>query len=159
VTAGIDDFSAFYRRYAKDVFHFALHLSGNRSEAEDITSDTFERVWTTSATIDESTVRGFLFTIARNLYLQHSRKASRSVSMDDEIHDPAPDPYARAATRSDISAVQKRLMRLSEQDRAALLMRASHDLPYADIARSLKISVSSAKVKVHRARLALAGIR
>jgi RNA polymerase sigma-70 factor (ECF subfamily) len=40
-----------------------------------------------------------------------------------------------------------------------MLMRAEYDLPYEEIARVLGISVSAAKVKVHRARLALAGLR
>jgi len=44
---------------------------------------------------------------------------------------------------------------LPELDRAALLMRALEDLPYEEIALALGISVASAKVKVHRARLAL----
>jgi len=37
------DFSEIYRRYAPDVFRFALYLSGNRGDAEDITSETFVR--------------------------------------------------------------------------------------------------------------------
>jgi DNA-directed RNA polymerase specialized sigma24 family protein len=34
------DFSALYKKYATDVFGFALYLSGERGEAEDITSET-----------------------------------------------------------------------------------------------------------------------
>jgi RNA polymerase sigma-70 factor (ECF subfamily) len=45
-----------------------------------------------------------------------------------------------------------RLQSVPEIDRAALLMRAFHDLPYEEIAAALGISVASAKVKVHRAR-------
>jgi RNA polymerase sigma-70 factor (ECF subfamily) len=52
--------------------------------------------------------------------------------------------------------LQEKMMRLPETDRAALLMRAMEGMPYEQIARTLDISVSSAKVKVHRARLALA---
>ena len=45
---------------------------------------------------------------------------------------------------------------LPEIDRTALLLRAEHELPYDEIARVLQISLSAAKVKVHRARLRLA---
>jgi RNA polymerase sigma-70 factor (ECF subfamily) len=55
------------------VFRFALYLSGNRSDAEDITSETFVRAWTSSARIRTNTVKGYLFTIARNFYLQGTR--------------------------------------------------------------------------------------
>jgi RNA polymerase sigma-70 factor (ECF subfamily) len=51
------------------------------------------------------------------------------------------------------------LQELREIDRAALLMRALDSMPYEEIARALGISLASAKVKIHRARLALAGIR
>ena len=46
---------------------------------------------------------------------------------------------------------------LPEIDRAVLLMRAHDDLSYEEIAAALGISVTAAKVKVHRARARLAG--
>jgi len=159
VTGGITEFNAFYRRHAPDVFRFALHLSGERSEAEDITSETFVRVWASTGKIEQATVRGYLFTIARNLYLQSLHRRNRDVPLKDDVHDPRPGPYARASSRSEAAAIQERMMQLPELDRAALLMRAMDGMPYEQIARTLNISVSSAKVKVHRARLALAGWR
>jgi RNA polymerase sigma-70 factor, ECF subfamily len=39
------------------------------------------------------------------------------------------------------------------------LMRAFEEMPYEEIARALGLSPAAAKVKVHRARLALAGLR
>ncbi len=51
------------------------------------------------------------------------------------------------------------LQALPEIDRAAVLMRADDEMAYEEIARALGISVSAAKVKVHRARLTLAEAR
>ncbi len=45
-----------YKKYAPDVFRFALYLSGDRSQAEDITSETFVRVWTSAGKIELATV-------------------------------------------------------------------------------------------------------
>ena len=39
------DFSSLYRHYAPDVYRFALYLSGNTATAEDLTSETFVRLW------------------------------------------------------------------------------------------------------------------
>lgn len=39
------EFEALYRRYAADVYRFALYLTGNPTRAEDIVSETFVRVW------------------------------------------------------------------------------------------------------------------
>ena len=81
------DFTELYRKYAPDVFRFALYLSGERSEAEDITSETFVRAWTSPEPIVMATVKGYLFTIARNLYLQRLRKRSKHVELDENLPD------------------------------------------------------------------------
>jgi len=153
------ELEALYRKYAPDVFRFALYLTGEWSDAEDIVSETFVRVWTSSAPIDLTTVRGYLFTIARNLFLQRRRSAARTAELPDTLATSAASPLERVEQRSELAVALARLRTLPEIDRAAIVMRAEYDLPYDEIARALGISVSAAKVKVHRARLALAGLR
>jgi RNA polymerase sigma-70 factor (ECF subfamily) len=48
--------------------------------------------------------------------------------------------------------VQEFLQSLPEVDRAAFVLRVQHELSYAEIARVLELSLSAAKVKVHRVR-------
>lgn len=153
------DFSALYKKYAPDVYRFALYLSGERGEAEDITSETFVRAWTSPEPIRMATVKGYLFTIARNLFLQRLRKKSRHVELSEELRDSQPSPQAQAEQKAELRAVLARLKKLPEIDRAALLMRAFDEMPYEEIARALRISLAAVKVKIHRARLALADIR
>jgi len=153
----VTDFDALYRRYAPDVFRFALYLSGDRSEAEDITSETFVRAWTASGTIRAATVKGYLFTIARHLFLRALRRAPRQVEIPETLPDPAAGPDVRAERDSEVAAALRALQRLPEIDRAALLMRAADDMPYEEIARALGLSLASVKVRIHRARLALRG--
>ena len=153
------DFSTLYKKYAPDVFRFALYLSGDRSQAEDITSETFVRVWTSPEPIELATVKGYLFTIARNLFLHGLRKKSRHVRLDRDLLDPQASPYVQAEQKEEFRALLAGLQELPEIDRAALLMRALDGMPYEEISRTLGISLASAKVKIHRARLALAGIR
>jgi RNA polymerase sigma-70 factor, ECF subfamily len=153
------DFSSLYRKYAPDVYRFALYLSNERGEAEDITSETFVRAWTSPEPIEMATVKGYLFTIARNLFLQGLRKKSRNVALDEDLRDPQASPYAQAEQKAELQAVLAGLQKLPEIDRAALLMRAFDEMPYEEIARALGISLASVKVKIHRARLALADIR
>jgi RNA polymerase sigma-70 factor (ECF subfamily) len=141
------------------VFRFALYLSGNRSDAEDITSETFVRAWTSSARIRTNTVKGYLFTIARNLYLQGLRRSRRNVDLQEPIEDPGVDPLAIAEQRAQFRAVLARLRELPETDRSALLLRAVEGLTYEEISRALGISLAAVKTKIHRARLAFASIR
>lgn len=153
------DFSTLYKEYAPDVFRFALYLSGEHSQAEDITSETFVRVWTSPEPIKVATVKGYLFTIARNLFLHGLRSKSRHVQLDSDLPDAQASPYVQAEHKEEFRAMLAGLQELPEIDRAALLMRALDGMPYEEISRALGISLASAKVKIHRARLALAGIR
>jgi RNA polymerase sigma-70 factor, ECF subfamily len=153
------DFSALYRRHAPDVFRFALYLSGNRSDAEDITSETFVRAWAASEPIRVATVKGYLFTIARNLFLQGLRRKARHVELHDEHVDPRAGPHAQVEWSDELREVLSELQKLPEVDRSALLMRAVDEMPYEEIARALELSLAAVKVKIHRARRALASIR
>ncbi len=152
-------FGELYKKHAPDVYHFALYLSGERGEAEDITSETFVRAWTSPEPIRMATVKGYLFAIARNLFLQGLRKKSRHVALDEELRDPQASPYAHAEQKAELGAVLAGLQKLPEIDRAALVMRAFDDMPYEEIARALGISLAAVKVKIHRARLALSDAR
>ena len=152
-------FSSLYKRYAPDVYRFALYLSSERGEAEDITSETFVRAWTSPEPIEMATVKAYLFTIARNLFLQGLRKKSRTVALHDELRDPQAGPYAQAEQKEKLQSVMAELQKLPEASRSALLMSAVDGMAYEEIAQVLGVSLAAVKVKIHRARLALAGIR
>jgi RNA polymerase sigma-70 factor, ECF subfamily len=155
----VTNFDDLYRHHAQDVFRFALYLSGNHVEAEDLTAETFVRAWTAPEPIRMATVKGYLFTIARNLFLQSLRRRSRQVALPDTLPDPREGPHAQAEWSSELRSVLAALQELPEIDRAALLMRANDEMPYDEIARALGVSLGAARVKVHRARLKLAGVR
>ena len=76
------DFEGLYQAHAKDVHRFALFLSGRHDQADDIVSETFIRLWSARSRVDLATVRSYLFTIARNLYLQQQRHRRRGVALD-----------------------------------------------------------------------------
>ena len=149
------DFDALYKQYAADVFRFAIYLSGDRQDAEDITSETFVRAWTAPGPIVTATVKGYLLTIARNLFLHGMRKRSRNVPLNEGIRDSHPPPDAEAQSKAEYRAVMAALQRLPEIDRSALLMSAYEGMSYDEIARALSISLSAVKMKIHRSRLKL----
>ena len=117
------------------------------------------RVWTSPEPIVMATVKGYLFTIARNLLFQGLRKKSRHFALNDELRDPQPGPHVQAEQKEKLHSVMMDLQRLPEASRSALLMRAVDGMAYEEIAQVLGISLSAVKVKVHRARLTLEGLR
>src|SRR5271155_610933 len=116
------DFSSLYKKYAPDVYRFALYLSGERGEAQDITSETFVRAWTAPEPIRMATVKGYLFTIARNLFLQGLRKKSRHVELNAQLRDPQPSPYAQAEHKEELQAVLAGLQKLPEPNAPRFLL-------------------------------------
>lgn len=146
------NFQELYESHSAEVYRFALWLTGDAFEAEDITADTFVRAWARNRAIRTETLRAYLFTIARNAYLERLRKGKRQVELDDVYADPTPGPEALLESRSELSEIKGILLTLPEIDRTAFILRVQHELPYAEIARVLDLSISAAKVKVHRVR-------
>jgi RNA polymerase sigma factor (sigma-70 family) len=106
------DFDTLYERYARDVYRFALYLSGRPHEADDITAETFVRAWTSGQPIRVGTVKAYLFMIARNLYRAGLRERGRTAALDETVRDPRPGPEASAASRLTLEAVLARMQAL-----------------------------------------------
>jgi RNA polymerase sigma-70 factor (ECF subfamily) len=159
------DFATLYAEHSRDVHRFALFLSGDPALAEDLTAETFIRVWGARERVDLASVKGYLLAIARNLYLQELRRdRPRRQTPLESVPGAAlvagdASPERQAAARAELARVLEQLQKLPEIDRAALLLRAEDQLPYDEIARLLGITLAATKVKIHRARLRLAEAR
>jgi len=152
------DFQDLYKAYVTDVYRFSYWLCGDAIDAEDITSETFLRAWTRRTSIRTETMKAYLLSIARNLYLDRLRKHRLHAELTDAVPDPDPGPEKHSEDRDDLQRIQNALQKLNEVDRAAFILRVQHDLPYDEIARVLQLSLSSVKVKIHRVRLKLTGV-
>jgi len=154
----MDEFETLYRQHASAVFRFAWGLCGDRSTAEDLVSETFVRLITKAPRIETRTALAYLLAVARNTYLTGLRRRRREVPLSEEIPAPEQDPVSRLDDQVRLEVVLHALSSLPEGERAALLLRVDHDLPYEDIASALGTSIGAAKVRVHRARLRLASV-
>jgi RNA polymerase sigma-70 factor (ECF subfamily) len=152
------DFQYLYNAYAMDVYRFAYWLCGDAVDAEDITSETFLRAWTRRTSIRTETMKAYLLSIARNLYLERLRKHRLHIELTDGMPDTTPGPEKRLEDRDDLVRIRNTLQKLNEVDRTAFILRVEQELPYEEIARMLQLSLSAVKVKVHRVRLKLTGV-
>lgn len=145
-------FEELYVSYSPDVYRFASWLVGNSADAEDITSETFARAWRNFDAARTETLKAYLFTIARHIYLESLRKNRKHEALDESRADAAPPAHQRLEDQSDLDLVSHVLQSLPELDRSAFIMRIQADLSYAEIARVLQLTESAVKVKVHRTR-------
>ena len=153
------DFQSLYEKYAPALRRFALFLCADRALADDITSETFLRVWSARGRIRELTVKSYLFAIARNVHRDLQRQGWRRVGLDERHMDPGATVQQRLEHRQELETVLAELQKLQETDRAALLMRALDEMPYEEIAAALDTTPAAARVKVHRARARLMAVR
>ena len=149
-------FHELYERHARDVYRFALFLTGNPATAEDLTSDTFVRAWTARGTIREESVRAYLLTITRNLWRDTKRRDWRLVSLE-AAGEVAVD--ATAERLADLRWTERQLAQIAAGDRQALLLHSRDGLSYEEVARHLDISVGAVKSRIFRARQALLALR
>jgi len=146
------NFQDLYESYAPDVYRFAIWIAGDSVEAEDITSETFIRAWAHNSKIRTETLKAYLFTISRNVYLERQRKKKRQVPLKDIYSDPSPGPDKQTESQHKLQRVQRVLRTLPEIDRTAFILRVQHELPYDEIARVLELSLTATKVKLYRVR-------
>lgn len=152
------DFASLYRQYAADVFRFAYYLSGNRAVAEDIAAETFARALTAGDRLQTGTVKAYLLRIARNLFVDATRRDARRADLpasDVDVSDPAPDPETVTSSRLELALTRQALAALAEGERSALLMSALGELSHEQIAAALDCSIPAVKLRIHRARLRL----
>lgn len=152
-------FEQLYVAYSPEIYRFATWLSGNAHDAEDITAETFTRAWINFATIRTETLKAYLFTIARNIYLESLRKHHQQETIEDTHPDPHPTLDRTLEAQCDLDQIREVLLTLNEIDRSAFVMRVQYDLSYAEIARVLQASEGAIKVKVHRVRKLLFAMR
>jgi len=145
-------FEQLYTTYYSDVYRFAVWLTHDTTHAEDVASETFIRAWAKRDRLRTETLKGYLFAIARNIFIRDRHRSNKDEQLPEELTDRTPDPHRTAAARMDLDRITSVLSQMPSQDQLALVLRTEHSLPYEEIARVLEISVGAARVKVHRAR-------
>lgn len=146
------NFEQLYSAHFSDVYRFAAWLARDATQAEDIASETFVRAWAQRNRLRTETLKGYLFAIARNVFLKQRTFSNKHEQLPEKLVDDAPDPHRAAAAHMDLARVTNALNHIPDADRLALVLRTEHALPYEEIARVLEISAGAARVKVHRAR-------
>jgi RNA polymerase sigma factor (sigma-70 family) len=148
-------FEALYRRYVKDVYHYALALLRNPADAEDVTQTTFMnayRAYKRGAVIEKP--QNWLIKIAHNAARTRYARASRRVKevpLEDHVNQLA----LPEEDKPDVEGVLRALGRLPFNQRAALIMRELEGRSYAEIADTLAVSVSAVETLIFRARRSL----
>lgn len=146
----LDAFEDLFRQYQARVYAWIMRIVRDTGVAEDLTLETFWRIYRARATFDAGGDFGaWAYRIATNLALSHIRRRPREQELDESsmpLH--SPNPALQRETRKQIEqAFHKLPMKL----KVAVTMALVEEQPYADIAHALGIPAGTVKSRVFRA--------
>jgi RNA polymerase sigma-70 factor (ECF subfamily) len=152
-------FDELVRRTYLDVFTLAIRLTGNEEDARDVVQDAYLRAW---KGIDrfrgDAALSTWLYRITANCASTHlSRRRRLRTEPLVAGFDPAElrheaQPEAMAETTLDLERIARAVDQLPAKLRSVVVLRDVYGLPHEAIAEELGISLSAAKVRLHRAR-------
>jgi RNA polymerase sigma factor (sigma-70 family) len=148
------------REHADRVYRLAYRLTGNQHDAEDLTQETFIRVFRSLASYQPGTFEGWLHRITTNLFLDLARRRARvrmEALPDDADRVPGDEPspeQAYAAMHLDPD-LQVALDELPPDFRAAVVLCDVEGLSYEEIGATLGIKLGTVRSRIHRGRQAL----
>ena len=149
-------FEAVLDRYQSEIFRFAVHLTRNQADADDLYQETVLKAYRAFDRLDgEANHRAWLYRIATNTFLSDRRKRGRERPLDDVQVNLIPGEMTDDAARLDAGSLLREVdvfvASLPDKQRLALILRKYHDLSYADIAKNLRCSEAAARANVHEA--------
>ena len=150
---GQGDRNAFARLYALTrgaVYALALSLLRDCQEAQDVSQDTFVKVWESAPGYQsQGSPMAWLLTIARNLARSRLRQGGRQVELDEEEWNALPASLP-AVTSEDRVVLQEALAGLGAEERQIVLLHAVTGLKHREIALLLELPLSTVLSKYHR---------
>ncbi len=145
------------RRHRGRVLRLATRLTGNRSDAEDLTQEVFVRALTSADTLRADGVEGWLHRVTTNLFLDHARRRARTRVDPWGEHLEARIRPAEAADTELLgetfeSDVEIALTALAAPLRAVVVLVDLEGLSYAEAASVLDLKVGTVRSRLHRGR-------
>ena len=121
-----EDWDVLYAEQLPRVYNFFRYRVGDGPVAEDLTSVTFEKAWRARARYrrDLAAFSTWLFTIARNVAIDHFRQARRHAPLEAAEHVPGGEtPEELAERRSDLERLARLIERLEDRERELLALK------------------------------------
>jgi RNA polymerase sigma-70 factor (ECF subfamily) len=141
------------------LYRYAMVLTRNRTEAEDLVQETYARAIQAMGTLKAgSNLKGWLFTILRNVWLNQLRR--RRTASEIDVHegvanlavDTSKDPHALYISKMEREQVREAIQQLPVDFREIILLREYEDLSYEEIANILDCPAGTVMSRLGRAR-------
>ena len=150
-----DELESIYQQYYTPLFLFALSLTQNKEDAEDLVANTFVKAF---LSFEKGNLKAWLYTVLRNeFYTMYKRK---SKIMDERNFDFSQLPSKLDVLEEIIHNQQKQwlykqIYQMKPQERNVLLLSIQKDLKDSEIAEILNLNTAHVRVIKNRAKTKL----
>ncbi len=144
------------------LYSYALILSHNHADAEDLVQETYVRAMQAMGRLRaDSNIKSWLFTILRNIWLNQIRKRRTSPQMVEvdaedgfanEIVEPSKDSHEIYVSQIEREQVRRAIQKLPVEFREIILLREYEELSYQEIASVLDCPAGTVMSRLGRAR-------
>jgi RNA polymerase sigma-70 factor (ECF subfamily) len=130
---------------------YARALTGDASRADDLVQDTLERALSRFSLWRPGNLRGWLFTIMHNIFVNQIKAAAHVDYLADDL---LPDLPLRATQNDNLELrdLDRSLGRLSADQREVLLLVGLEDLSYEETARIIGSPIGTVMSRLSRGR-------
>lgn len=146
-------FGEIYKLYVQKIYRYCLINVKRKEVAEDICQETFVKAWKSLSSfsiINGGTIQSFLFTIARNLIIDLSRK-KKEHSIDEYEHiESTEDIFDTVEKNESIQRVHFAISKLDEIDRQIVILRYFEEMSTQEVAQIVGIKDGALRVRIHR---------
>ena len=155
---GGDDtaFEYLFNRYRDAILRLLAQRAGSADDAEDLLQETFIKVYLNINRYDsEYTFGQWVYTIARNTFIDFTRKSRSDLPIDERFSSPAttaPTPEESIINSQQRNQIDHYLEQLPEQYNDLFKLRFLDEYSYEEIAEKLHLPMGTVKTRIHRAR-------
>ena len=157
-------FVEFYRKHQGSVYRFALHMSGKKEIAEEVTQEVFLTVMSVAKQYDSKrgSVVSYLYGITRNFVLRClERERPYVAALEDVENEQAAaladehDLLSELARTERIESLRKAVLALPPAYREVVVLCDLNEMDYAQAAGALGCAIGTIRSRLHRARALL----
>ncbi|MUU77094.1 RNA polymerase sigma factor [Winogradskyella endarachnes] len=152
-----DVYNNLYKTHAEGLRNHLYYKFGNLAQAEDVVQESFIKLWAKCSTIIYEKAVGFLYTVAKNLFIDNLRSKKVALKFEKNTvktynHE---DPYFHLRTKEFQEKLETTISALPEKQREAFLLNRIEKLTYKEIALRLDISQTAVEKRIAKALVKL----
>ncbi len=149
-------FEYLFTRYRESIYRLMILRLGSAIDADDLLQETFIKVYINLHRYnDKYTFGQWIYTIARNTFIDFKRKRHEDFSIDDRYslsESLSPTPEQNVINIQTRKQIERSISQLTPTHQLLFKMRFLEEYSYEEIAEKLNMPLGSVKTNIHRAR-------